>query len=243
MTNASSEATAIGGHRPTEVKGLKELKLNSEGGTKKEYEDFLKSIERHVGIAWQYGSDIAQAVKLGGQKPNIPEPKDLDKKDKNIKWKVRVWEKRVDNYTERLDIFEENAKALYSLILTNVSTATRAKIVSTKGFGKADNEKNPMWLLGTIEDIKLQIVKRQLPLLTISEQNDQIATLRQKPNETNEDFMKSVAREIKVFEKQGKDFLWGESQERSLEKAEIEAKTTYMTNNGQDMPDNEIKEV
>ena len=64
MTTTSSEATAVGGHRPTEVKGIKELKLNSEGGTKKEYEDFLKSIERHVGIAWQYGSDIAQAVKL-----------------------------------------------------------------------------------------------------------------------------------------------------------------------------------
>ena len=46
MTTTSSEATAVGGHRPTEVKGLKELKLNSEGGTKKEYEDFLKSIER-----------------------------------------------------------------------------------------------------------------------------------------------------------------------------------------------------
>ena len=46
MTNASGEATAIGGHRPTEVEGLKELKLNSEGGTKKEYEDFLKSIKR-----------------------------------------------------------------------------------------------------------------------------------------------------------------------------------------------------
>ena len=204
MTASTGEPATIGGHRPTEVKGLKELKLNSEGGTKKEYEDFLKSIERHVGIAWQYGSDIAQAVKLGGQKPNIPEPKDLDKKDENIKWKVRVWEKRVDNYAERLDIFEENAKALYSLILTNVSTATRAKIVSTKGFGKADDKKDAMWLLGTIEDIMLLIVKRQLPLITVSEQNDRIAGIKQRQTETNEDFVKNVAREIKVFEKQGR---------------------------------------
>ena len=187
--------------------------------------------------------DIAQVIKLGGQKLNIPEPKDLDAKDKNVKWKVRVWEKRVDNYAERLDILEKNVKALYSLILANVSTSTRAKIVSTKGFGKADDKKDAMWLLGTIEDIMLQIVKRQLPLITVSEQNDRIATLRQKQHETNEDFMKSVAREIKLFEKQGKDFLWGESQERFLEKAEIEAKTTYMTNNGQDMPDDKIKEV
>ena len=107
------------GYRPTEVKDLKALKSPEEGGTEKDYDDLLDAIERHVNIAWVFGPDVAHILKEG-EPPEIEEPVDLSKAEKELEWKKLLWEKTVHEYGNRLAALDANVKALYSLILNNV---------------------------------------------------------------------------------------------------------------------------
>ena len=51
------------GLRVAAVRNLRVLKCPEEGGTKKEYEDFLDKIQNHVTLAWEFGKDTGHVVK------------------------------------------------------------------------------------------------------------------------------------------------------------------------------------
>ena len=59
------------GVRSADVEGLKELKSPEEGGNKKEYEDFLKKIERHSAVMWHGGLDIIYLLNDETEEPEI----------------------------------------------------------------------------------------------------------------------------------------------------------------------------
>jgi hypothetical protein len=77
----TKEEAAIGA-RAAVVRGLKTLTTPDEGGTKKEYEEFLEKIHNHVIISWTWGKDIAHVVKTTTD-PVIAEPEDLTASDEN----------------------------------------------------------------------------------------------------------------------------------------------------------------
>ena len=64
----------------------------------------------------------------------------------------------------------------------------------------------------------------------------------------NEYFPKQVQKDLKVYEKHGGDFLWGDAQDTELEERVQNAKSTYGVENTSadgtvaSMPDNEVKE-
>ena len=59
MTAESTSASVnTVGARAAVVRNLKTLSAPEEGGTKKEYEDFLEKIQSHVTIGWDFGKDI-----------------------------------------------------------------------------------------------------------------------------------------------------------------------------------------
>mmetsp|Transcript_19460 Transcript_19460/g.28849 ORF Transcript_19460/g.28849 Transcript_19460/m.28849 type:complete len:95 (-) Transcript_19460:171-455(-) len=87
---------ASAGNRSARVTGLDPLKCPKEGGTKKEYEDFMTKIDHHVTIGWRFGKDIGHVVKEG-EMPDIEEPKDLEAGLSDTSWKKLVWEKDVTN--------------------------------------------------------------------------------------------------------------------------------------------------
>ena len=47
-----------------------------EGGTKKEYEEFLEKFQNHVTISWDFGKDIGHLLKHM-EDPKIPESIDM----------------------------------------------------------------------------------------------------------------------------------------------------------------------
>ncbi len=62
---------------------------------------------------------------------------------------------------------------------------------------------------------------------------------------SNEDFIKLVSKELKIYEKHGGDFLWGKPQEKVLTEFVQTAKTNYKaSNSGADMTsEEEAKEI
>ena len=77
VTTGVTSATS----RSATVANLKTLKSPEEGGTKKEYEDFLERIGNHATITWDFGEDITYILE-NNEKPTFPEPTDLTDDEK-----------------------------------------------------------------------------------------------------------------------------------------------------------------
>lgn len=115
---------SILGARNANVEDLKELKSPKEGGTKREYEDFLEKVERHVAVMWHGGLDIIHLLNDEAEETDIPKPTDLDE-EKAMKWEIRLWENKIVKYGARLATIESDVKALHSLVIGKVSKMTQ----------------------------------------------------------------------------------------------------------------------
>ena len=103
--SATGGRNTITGGRTAEVPQLKVLKSPEEGGTKKEYEEFLERISNHVTITWNHGTDIATLIK-NNKKPTLLPPADLTANEEKSMFKVRKWELQVDKHLTRLEYLE-----------------------------------------------------------------------------------------------------------------------------------------
>ena len=240
-SNPTTSAVSGTGSRAANIPNLKNLKSPHKGGTKKEYEEFMDKIQNHISICWNFGEDAAMVLdKI--EKPDIPEPKDLSDDEAKIKWKTRVWEQKVDWYAVRIEALEDNMKALYSLIKDSSSKIMKAKIQSKEGFLKADKNRNVIWLLNQIDNIMLNFEESKPKLIAINDQMERIMRLKQ-GDTTNEDYIKNVIKELKVYEKHAGDFLWGTTQKDAYT-AETKAKLdAYKDEKNANMPDDEKTEM
>ena len=98
---------------------LAPLKSREEGGTKKEYEDFLEKLDNHVSVNWDFGGDVAYVIK-NNKEPVFEEPVDLSEENEKVKWKVMLWKQQVNRYGHRVTALVHNLEALYSMIFENV---------------------------------------------------------------------------------------------------------------------------
>ena len=202
------------GLRVAAVRNLRVLKCPEEGGTKKEYEDFLDKIQNHVTIAWEFGKDTGHVVKTG-ELPDIEKPDDISDEDEESKWKLRLWMNAVDRYGSRTNALDDNLSALYALLMDWVSKMIRAKVKSKRGYINAEEDNDAVWLLGVLEDIMINFEEDKPKTLAIDDQMERIMRLKQ-GDTSNEDFLKMCQKELKIYEKHGGDFLWGTAQKEAL---------------------------
>jgi hypothetical protein len=224
-TESASTGTNPVGARAAVIANLKTLTAPEEGGTKKEYEDFLEKIRNHVTIGWDFGKDVGHLLKHMAD-PTIDEPKDMTADEEKVKWKKRLWDQEVDRCGMRCAALEENKGALHAVIMDGVSKIIRSKLRSKTGYSKADEKNNVKWLLETLEDIMVNFEEVKPKILAIDDQMERIMKLKQGES-TNEDFLKQVVKELKVYEKHGGDFLWGSAQETALDERVTDAKVKF----------------
>ena len=186
--SATGGRNTVTGGRTAEVPQLKVLKAPEEGGTKKEYEDFLERICNHVTITWNHGTDIGTLIKTN-KKPMLSPPADLTASEEKSRFKVRKWELQVDKHLTRLEYLEENCNALFSLVTDTVSKITKAKLKSKQGYVKAEQSGDAEWLLETLEDIMLNFEDITPKALAMDDHIERIIKLRQ-GTLSNEDYIK-----------------------------------------------------
>ena len=78
----------------SKVEGLVTLKSPEEQGTKRQYDDFLETIENHLLQGWTGGRDIGTMLK-NNKALKIPEPKDLTDEQEKFKWQQVVWKTNI----------------------------------------------------------------------------------------------------------------------------------------------------
>ena len=165
----TGESTNTAGTRAQGLIVLKTLKSPEEGGTKKEYEDFLEKIDSHVSINWEFGQDIAYAIR-NNELPTFKEPVDLNDTDKQSQWKVRLWNQTVDRYGRQIVTLDDNMGALFSLLHDNLSKLMKSKVRAKKGYAKAEEEKDTLLLLQILEDVTLNFEENKPKLVAVDDQ-------------------------------------------------------------------------
>ena len=171
----------------------------------------------------------------------------MTNEEEKVKWKKRLWDQEVDRYGTRCAALEENKEALYAVVMEGVSKITKSKLKSKNGYSAADEANDSLWLLGSLEDIMINFEEVKPKILAIDDQMERIMRLKQGES-TNEDFLKQVIKELKVYEKHGGDFLWGNVQDSELVNRVASAKARYgVANTNADgtpaaMPEAQVKE-
>ena len=83
--------------QPAKVANLKTLKAPEEGGSKKDYKDFIEKITNHVAITWNHGKDVADILKET-KLPVFKEPAELSLADAQSRIKVMRWDLQVNRH-------------------------------------------------------------------------------------------------------------------------------------------------
>ena len=65
------------------------------------------------------------------------------------------------------------------------------------------------WLLNALDEIMVRFEEVKPKILSLDDQMERIMKMKQGGETTNKDFLKTVTKEIKVYEKHGGNFLWG----------------------------------
>ena len=239
--NGTTNVAGVGARAAT-VKNLKVLKTPEEGGTKKDYEDFLEKIQNHVVVQWAFGTDIGHVVK-NQKNPEITEPADLTDEEEKSKLKVRLWNVKVDRYAARTMALEENKAALYALMTDAISKIMKSRLRGKVGYQSAEEKSNLKWLLNAMDEIMVRFEEVKPKILSLDDQMERIMKLKQGGETSNEDFLKTVTKEVKVYEKHGGNFLWGPTQEEQLAERVAIKKEKYKRLNKKEMDADEEKET
>ena len=87
---------------------------------------------------------------------------------------------------------------MYALILDAVSKIIKSKLSNKAGYTKANENNDALWLLETLEDIMVNFEEVKPKILAIDDQMKRIMRLKQGESTTNEDFLKTTMKELKI---------------------------------------------
>jgi len=119
----------------------------------------------------------------------------------------------------------------------------KEKVRAKKGYSKAVEGTDLIWLLEVMEDIMNRSEEIKPKILCMDDQMERIMRMKQGEHTTNEDFLKQALKEIKVYEKDEGRFLWGSSQEKLLAEELEKAKVEYVIEKGTKMTQEMEKSV
>ena len=143
-----------------------------------------------------------------------------------------------------MQLLEYNKDVLYALIMDAVSKIVKSKLSGKAGYTTADEEKDALWLLETLGDIVVNFKEVQPKILAIDDQMGRVMWLTQGESTTNEDFPKTVMKELKVYKKHhGCNFLWGKVQYDTIGEKIKNVMSVQQLFNLTALPDNKIKDL
>ena len=226
--------------RSQEVTKLEELKSLAEGGTKTKYDDFLTTLINHIALTWENGSDVVYMME-NHKDPVFGMPKDLGATPTEVEKMMKTIE--VQNYMAKIGAYEDNKKGLYTLIMDNISKIVTQIVKATKGYHEADDKKDAIWILQTLEDIITNFKEDRKKEIALDEQMAKIMSLKQKEEETNEDFVKSFWREVKIYVRHGGFFMWAKHHKKRLDEEVEKEKQSFFSTTKTTLTDEDKKKL
>jgi len=113
----------------------------------------------------------------------------------------------VEKYSDRLIKLEENKSALFALITNGVSKITKSRLKEKLGYESAERASKVVWLLESLENIMVNFEDCKPRTRGMDDRLERIIKSKQGENTLNGDFLREMAKEIKVYVKYGGKFL------------------------------------
>ena len=116
--------------------------------------------------------------------------------------------------------------------MNNLSSEAKTRVKSTKGYDNAKLSLDLHWLTETLDNIMANFeVDSENQDIAMDRQMRRIQGMRQKDDQTIEEFVKAVRREIKVYETHGGRYMWGSTQDDELKAAMVIARAEHKKDN------------
>jgi Reverse transcriptase (RNA-dependent DNA polymerase) len=158
------------------------------GGSKQAL-SYTKSIEKlrwYLGIKTKGGAEIAQCIKDDLSEPKYIVPPDLAS-DATASAK-RIHDKLLDKMVDRMDLFEQNRKTLYTLVWGQCAESVRARLEEMDGFDSAEDMMDGMALLRLLRSVMQNYQDKKYGVMAREEAKGMYRKFHQLPGQSPRDY-------------------------------------------------------
>ena len=177
------------------------FQCHGETKVQNQYTRTLEELDSYVGLQFKYSpGDIKKMIKsMKDTEQTVPS----DPTTNASQTEKRIWEKEVDSYCKRKDMYISNKIALYSVIWSQCSEVMQARLKSSKDFESMNDDSDSLALLLEIKGISYRFEAQSNLYLALTNAKIAIYAYQQGPNETNASFMSKFKNYIEVIEHYG----------------------------------------
>jgi hypothetical protein len=116
------------------------------------------------------------------------------------KTEIRIWEKQVDMFVKRREMYSANKCALYSVIWNQCSEAMQTKIKSAESFKATNTDSDSLAILKEIKGIAYKLESQKNIYLALDNAKCTFYSYQQAADETNANYLSKFKNVIEVIE-------------------------------------------
>ena len=135
--------------------------------------------------------------------PVLKTPDTITKEDAEDKSKMYAWQKKYDQYLSGNQTLTDNLRAIYTVVWGQCSAGMKAKVKTSPKFEAMDRDCNCISLLKEIKKIMYQFEGQHDPYVAIVEGKESLATFKQQPHESLDEFLTHFQAVVASFEHYG----------------------------------------
>ena len=162
-----------------------------------QYTDTMEELGRYASHTYKYGEDIQDLVR-NLRETVVVKPAKVEEDDKDPTNK-RIWEKQVDEYVKRLNLYESNKKGLYSVIWDQCSPALQARMESLNDYNDIERRSDCLKLLQEIRSSVYQFETQAYIHESMLKTKEDLYRMKQKEDESTNDYRKRFREQLEMI--------------------------------------------
>ena len=182
------------------VRLTKELK-DGETSNKNQFNRIVEELDGYIGtINLKHSEDIKMMVKkMDDTVITVP----MDPKSTATKTELKIWDKTVESYVKRIDLYAENKSTIYSVLWGQCSDTMKTKIKALANFETMSDHSNSLTLLKEIKGISYRFESRDNIYMSMDDAKALFYTNKQAHDESNADYLTKFKDMCEVIEHYG----------------------------------------
>lgn len=156
------------------------------------YEKLIEAIVDYSIVNLDEGNDLTKLLEKGEsdfKKASGAVEPEITAKEEEVKSKFYKFQKLMDLYIKREQVFEMNKKKIFTILLGQCTPSLLTSVKSSTGWTKKNEEKDPIWLLSQLKKLTVGIEDFQNELVNAHDALTRIYRMWQRPLETNDDYL------------------------------------------------------
>ena len=178
------------------------FELGSETNKSNQFNRTIEEINNYMARKYDYGGDMAKLLRERAELDLTPS-KPLHPGDSADKTDLRIWEKQVDKYVERMNAYTNNKHALYAIIWGQCSESMQSRLKTVDDFETIDEDRDCLKLLNEIQGITYKFETQRYPYEALWDVLLSFYQHRQHKHQSNSEYLTKFKNLVSVIEHYG----------------------------------------